>query len=80
MTPTEIARKLPLGFGAAIGKAISGRRQDPGIERVLIALMASRTINPSSKRDSLGWAGHDVLLPGAGGLGGCQMCCMSVLA
>ena len=59
-----------LGFGAAIGKAISGRRLDPGIERVLFALVANRAINPCSKRAALEWAAHDVLLPGTGDLGG----------
>jgi hypothetical protein len=55
-----------LGFGAAIGKAISGRRLDPKVERVLFALVASRAINPCSKRAALEWAAHDVLLPGIG--------------
>jgi hypothetical protein len=59
-----------LGFGAAIGKAISGRRLDPVIERVLFALVANRAINPCSKRAALEWAVHDVLLPGTPGLGG----------
>ena len=55
-----------LGFGAAIGKAISGRRLDPKVERVLFALVANRAINPCSKRAALEWAAHDVLLPGIG--------------
>ena len=59
-----------LGFGAAIGRAISGRRLDPGIDRVLFALVANRAINPCSKRAALEWAAHDVLLPGTPDLGG----------
>jgi len=58
-----------LGFGAAIGKAIAGRRLDPKVERVLFALVANRAINPGSKRAALEWAAHDVLLPGIDDLG-----------
>jgi len=60
-----------LGFDTAIGTAISGRRLDPKVERVLFALVANRAINPCSKRVALEWAAHDVLLPGIddGGLG-----------
>ena len=58
-----------LGFGAAIGKAITGRRLDPRVERVLFALVANRAINPCSKRAALEWAAHDVLLPGVEDLG-----------
>jgi len=58
-----------LGFGAAIGTAISGRRLDRRVERVLFALVANRAINPGSKRAVLAWAAHDVLLPGIADLG-----------
>jgi len=58
-----------LGFGAAIGKAITGRRLDPRVERVLFALVANRAIAPCSKLAALEWAAHDVALPGCAGLG-----------
>ncbi|MHB1166763.1 MAG: IS1634 family transposase, partial [Candidatus Nanopelagicales bacterium] len=58
-----------LGFPAAIGKAIEGRRLDPGVERVLFALVANRAIAPCSKLAALEWAAHDVHLPGIDGLG-----------
>ncbi|MHB1065800.1 MAG: IS1634 family transposase [Candidatus Nanopelagicales bacterium] len=58
-----------LGFPAAIGKAIEGRRLAPGVERVLFALVANRAIAPCSKLAALEWAAHDVHLPGIDGLG-----------
>lgn len=58
-----------LGFGSAIGTAIAGRRLDPGVERVLFALVANRAIAPCSKLAALEWAAHDVHLPGIEGLG-----------
>ena len=42
-----------LGFDAAITQAISGRRLDPGVERVLFALVANRAIAPWSKLAAL---------------------------
>lgn len=58
-----------LGFDAAITAAISGRRLDPGVERVLFALVVNRAIAPCSKLAALEWAAHDVALPGCEGLG-----------
>ncbi len=58
-----------LGFAEAISTAIAGRRVDPGVERVLFALVANRAIAPCSKRAALEWAGADVHLPGVGDLG-----------
>ena len=58
-----------LGFGTAIGKAIAGRRLDPGVERVLFALVANRAIAPCSKLAALEWAANDVHLPGIEDLG-----------
>ena len=58
-----------LGFAAAIGKAITGRRLDPRVERVLFALVANRALAPCSKLAALEWADHDVHLPGTGDLG-----------
>jgi transposase len=59
-----------LGFAEAIGTAIAGRRVDPGVERVLFALVANRAIAPCSKLAALEWAAADVHLPGVGDLGG----------
>ncbi len=59
-----------LGFAEAIGSAIAGRRVDPGVERVLFALVANRAIAPCSKLAALEWAAADVHLPGVGDLGG----------
>ena len=53
-----------LGFGAAIGTAIAGRRLDRRVGPALFALVANRVINEGSKRAALEWAAHDVLLPG----------------
>ena len=58
-----------LGFAEAIGTAIAGRRVDPGVERVLFALVANRAIAPCSKLATLEWAAADVHLPGVGDLG-----------
>ena len=58
-----------LGFAAAIASAVAGRRLDPGVERVLFALVANRAIAPCSKLAALEWASHDVALPGCEGLG-----------
>ena len=59
-----------LGFAEAVGAAIAGRRVDPGVERVLFALVANRAIAPCSKLAALEWAAEDVHLPGVGDLGG----------
>ena len=58
-----------LGFAAAIGKAVAGRRLDPRVERVLFALVANRALAPCSKLAALEWAERDVHLPGTGDLG-----------
>jgi len=58
-----------LGFPTAIGKAVSGRRLDPRVERVLFALVANWAINPVSKLAALEWAAHDVHLPATPDLG-----------
>ena len=58
-----------LGIADAIGTAVSGRRIDPGVERVLFALTANRAIAPCSKLAALEWATHDVHLPDVPDLG-----------
>jgi hypothetical protein len=58
-----------LGFAEAISTAITGRRVDPGVERVLFTLVANRAIAPCSKLAALEWAAADVHLPGVGDLG-----------
>jgi hypothetical protein len=59
-----------LGVAAAIGKAVGARKLDPGVERVLFALVANRALDPCSKLAALEWAAQDVALPGVAGLGG----------
>jgi hypothetical protein len=59
-----------LGVPAAIGKAVGARKLDPGVERVLFALVANRALDPCSKLAALEWAAADVALPGVAGLGG----------
>ena len=43
-----------LGFGAAIGSAVTGRRLDPRVERVLFALVANRALGAASSRPWIG--------------------------
>jgi len=52
-----------LRVNEAITKVSSGRRLDPGIERVLFCLVANRCLAPSSKLAALEWASHDVAIP-----------------
>jgi hypothetical protein len=53
----------------AIHVAAGGRRLDPGVERVLFALVANRCLAPSSKLAALEWATHDVAIPDMVALG-----------
>jgi hypothetical protein len=54
-----------LGVGAAIGKALAGRRLDDGrVERILFALTANRALAPSSKLAATDWVTHDVHVNG----------------
>ena len=59
-----------LGLAEAIGRAASGRKLDPRVERVLFCLVCNRALAPSSKLAALAWAAADVALPRVGGLGG----------
>ena len=53
-----------LGFDAAITQAISGRRLDPGVERVLFALVAHRALDPGSKLAATRWVSEVAAVPG----------------
>jgi DDE family transposase len=58
-----------LGIAEAIGRAATGRKLDPRVERVLFALVCNRALAPASKLAALAWAASDVALPGVGALG-----------
>jgi hypothetical protein len=54
-----------LGIGAAIGKALAGKRVDATrVERILFALTANRALKPSSKLAATEWIAHDVHIDG----------------
>jgi transposase len=53
-----------LGIGPAMRGLLTGRRLDPGAERVLFALVANRALAPSSKLAAARWASEDVLVTG----------------
>ena len=53
-----------LGIGQAMRGLLTGRRLDPGAERVLFALVANRALAPSSKLAAARWASEDVLIAG----------------
>jgi hypothetical protein len=53
-----------LGIGPALRGLLTGRRLDPGAERVLFALVANRALAPSSKLAASRWASEDVLITG----------------
>jgi hypothetical protein len=53
-----------LGIGPAMRGLLTGRRLDPGAERVLFALVANRALAPSSKLAAARWATEDVLIAG----------------
>jgi len=53
------------GIDAVIRGCVAGRRLDgPTLERILFALVASRTLAPSSKLAAAGWVGADVPIDG----------------
>jgi transposase len=58
-----------LGLAEAIGRAASGRKLDPRVERVLFCLVCNRALAPSSKLAALAWSASDVALPRVGALG-----------
>jgi len=53
-----------LGIGPAMRALLTGRRLDPGAERVLFALVANRALAPSSKLAAARWASEDVVIAG----------------
>jgi Transposase DDE domain len=53
-----------LGIGPAMRDLLTGRRLDPGAERVLFALVANRALAPSSKLAAARWVSEDVLVTG----------------
>jgi len=75
--PMEVVDSRPLGgvwlldglwkqlsIGAAITKAVDGRRFSTNMERVLVALVANRAIAPMSKVSAAEWASEDAIIPG----------------
>lgn len=58
-----------LGISAAVKKVARGRKLDaPRLERVLLALVASRALAPSSKLEVVRWVADDVHIAGMDGL------------
>src|SRR3954452_9995049 len=53
-----------LGINTLLRRLAAGTRRDPGVERVLFALVANRALAPSSKLAATSWVDHDVHLPG----------------
>jgi hypothetical protein len=58
-----------LGIADAIGRAASGRKLDPRVERVLFCLVCNRALAPSSKLAALAGAAADIALPRVNELG-----------
>src|SRR3954447_10737630 len=53
-----------LGINTLLRRLAAGTRRDPGVERVLFALVANRALAPSSKLAATCWVAHDVHVPG----------------
>jgi hypothetical protein len=53
-----------LGIDTLLRRLAAGTRRDPGVERVLFALVANRALAPSSKLAATSWVAHDVHIPG----------------
>ena len=53
-----------LGIDILLRRLAAGTRRDPGVERVLFALVANRALAPSSKLAATSWVAHDVRIPG----------------
>jgi hypothetical protein len=53
-----------LGIARALGEVLGRRQFTVKMERVLLALVASRAVQPSSKLAAAEWASHDVVVPG----------------
>src|SRR6266511_509801 len=75
--PMEVADARPIGtawlldalwarleIGTSIKRVADGRRFTTAVERVLLALVANRAIEPMSKLGAAEWASEDVAIPG----------------
>jgi hypothetical protein len=75
--PMEVVDSRPIGaswlldalwsrleVASAIKSATDGRRFTTNMERVLLALVANRAIEPMSKLSAAEWASEDVIIPG----------------
>src|SRR5215203_6491477 len=79
--PMEVADARPIGtawllhglwarleIGQAIKRVADGRRFTTAVERVLLALVCNRAIEPMSKLSAAEWATQDVVIPGLAGM------------
>jgi transposase len=79
--PMEVTDARPIGtawllhglwarleIGQAIKRVADGRRFTTAVERVLLALVANRAIEPMSKLSAAEWATEDVVIPGLAGM------------
>jgi transposase len=79
--PMEVADARPIGtawlldalwaqleIGTSIKRVADGRRFTTAVERVLLALVCNRAIEPMSKLSATEWASEDVVIPGLGGM------------
>jgi len=75
--PMEVTNARPIGtawllhglwarleIGQAIKRVADGRRFTTAVERVLLALVCNRAIEPMSKLSAAEWATEDVVIPG----------------
>src|SRR5215204_3115621 len=79
--PMEVTDARPIGtawlldalwakleIGTSIKRIADGRRFTTAVERVLLALVCNRAIEPMSKLSAAEWATQDVVIPGLGGM------------
>jgi transposase len=57
-----------LEIGTSIKRIADGRRFTTAVERVLLALVCNRAIEPMSKLSAAEWATEDVVIPGLAGM------------
>jgi transposase len=57
-----------LEIGTSIKRIADGRRFTTAVERVLLALVCNRAIEPMSKLSAAEWATQDVVIPGLAGM------------
>jgi len=53
-----------LGIPAILAEALHGRRRDPAVERVLLAMVANRALDPMSKLSCAAWVSDKAAIPG----------------